>query len=143
MTERNLTFKDVTVLSLYPDDQEDSDYRIQVDDHLKYIAVKPNKYDYEDILCFPSSLIDNLPPFPPGDWTTMIDQPRSISFTPLVAVSNVWHPRRIDILSLNHALRFSFRTNEVEWEGKTAIAKMARFEFEIPQVERETRVYQK
>jgi hypothetical protein len=149
MAERHLTFKDATVLSMYVDDQEDSEYRIQVDDRVRYISVKPKVYDYSDILCFPPLLIDNLPPFPPGDWTTMTvgrddrgSLTRSISFKPLAAVMTLWHPKQIDILTISRVRRFNLRTYEVEWEGnKTAVAKIARFEFEIPQVERETQVY--
>ena len=149
MAERHLTFKDATMLSMYVDDQEESDYRIQVDDRVRYISVKPNVYDYSDILCFPPLLIDNLPPFPAGDWTTMtVDRDshgaltRSMSFAPLAAVTSIWHPRMVDILSLKRVKRFNVRTYEVEWEGnKTAVAKIARFEFEIPQVERETQIY--
>ena len=149
MAERHLTFKDATVLSMYVDDQEDSDYRIQVDDRVRYISIKPNVYDYSDVLCFPPMLIDNLPPLPPGDWTTMTvgrdergSLTRSISFNPLASVTTLWHQKRIDVLALRPVGRFNLRTYEVEWEGsKTAVAKIARFEFEIPQVERETRVY--
>ena len=106
-------------------------------------------YDYSDILCFPPLLIDNLPLFPAGDWTTMTvgrdehgSLTRSLSFAPLAAVMTLWHPKQIDILTLSRVRRFNLRTYEVEWEGnKTAVAKIARFEFEIPQVERETQVY--
>ncbi|KAH9224879.1 hypothetical protein DL95DRAFT_378525 [Leptodontidium sp. 2 PMI_412] len=149
MAERHLTFKDATVLSMYVDDQDDSDYRIQVDNRVRYVSVKPKVYDYSDILCFPPLLIDNLPPFPAGDWTTMTvgrdehgSLTRSISFKPLAAVTTVWHPKQIDVLSLRRVRRFNLRTYEVEWEdNKTAVAKIARFEFEIPQVERETQIY--
>ncbi|KAL3418431.1 alpha-galactosidase A [Phlyctema vagabunda] len=149
MAERDLTFKDATVLSMYVDEEEDSDYRIQVDGRVRYVSVKPGVYDYEDILCFPPLLIDNLPPFPAGDWITMTvgrddhgSLTRSISFEPLAAVMTIWHPKQIDISTLDRVERFNPRTYEVEWEDhKTAVAKIARFEFEIPRIERETRVY--
>lgn len=149
MAEQKLTFRVATVLSMYVDDEDDSDYRIQVGDRIGYISVKPGVYDYEDVLCFPPLLIDNLPHFPHGDWITMTvgrdesgSLTRSLSFRLLDAVTTVWHPRRVEILTLSRVQRFNRRTYEVEWEGnKTAVAKIARFEFEIPQVERETELY--
>ncbi|KAH8589173.1 hypothetical protein B0O99DRAFT_746226 [Bisporella sp. PMI_857] len=99
---------------MYVDDQGDSNYKIQASDHVRYISIKPKVYDYSSIICFPPLLIDNLPPLSPGDWTTT---------------------------TVDASI---YRTFEAEWEGnKFAMAKIARFEFEIPQVERETWVYRR
>ncbi|XMA20651.1 hypothetical protein WAI453_013442 [Rhynchosporium graminicola] len=67
----------------------------------------------------------------------------TISSKPLEAVTRIWHPRTFDVLGLKETGRFGARVRIVEWEGREVVAKIARFDFEIPRVENETRVYEK
>jgi len=132
------------------DDNTESEYRIQVNNQVKYIVVQPGVYDFDEILSFPPALLENLPPFPPGNWTSMNVARSSngtatctVSSKPLEAVARIWHPEMIDVLGLKERGRFGARVRIVEWEGREVVAKIARFDFEIRLVENETRVYEK
>ncbi|KAH8812560.1 alpha-galactosidase A [Xylogone sp. PMI_703] len=138
------------VLSMEVDGDTESEYRIQVNDQVKYVVVQPGVYDFDEILSFPPALLENLPVFPPGDWTSMNvvrgadgTLTCSVSSKPLKAVTRIWHPKMIDVLWLKETGRFGARVRFVEWEGREVVAKIARFDFEIHLVENETRVYEK
>ena len=119
------------------DGDKESEYRIQVNNQVKYIVVQPDVYDFDEILSFPPALLENLPPFPPGNWTSM-NVARSawgtltctISSKSLEAVTRSWHPKMFDVLGLKETGRFGARVRIVAWEGREAVAKFARFAFE-------------
>ncbi|KAF4493829.1 hypothetical protein FAGAP_10058 [Fusarium agapanthi] len=97
----------------------------------------------------PYLLVPELPPFPDTDWTKMRltraqdgSVQSDISFEPLDKIECTWHPRHIDILSLKRIKYHKQRIREVEYEGKTAISKIAILEWLIPQIEHETRMYE-
>lgn len=127
------------VLSMEVDGDTESEYRIQVNNQVKYIVVQPGVYDFDEILSFP-----------PGNWTSM-NVTRSaggtptytISSKPLEAVTRIWHPKIVNILGLKETSRLGARVRIIEWQGREVIAKIARFDFEIRLVENETRVYKK
>jgi hypothetical protein len=109
------------VLSMEVDGVKESEYRIQVNDQVKYIVVQPGVYDFDEILSFPPALLENLPPFPPGNWTSMNVAPRAdgtltctISSKPLEAVTRIWHPKMFDVLGLKDTGRFGARVRIVE-----------------------------
>ncbi|KAH7336266.1 alpha-galactosidase A [Rhexocercosporidium sp. MPI-PUGE-AT-0058] len=138
------------VLSMEVDADTESEYRIQVNDQVKYVVVQPGVYDFDEVLSFPPALLKNLPPFPSGNWTSMnVSRDKDgapvyiVSSTPLKAVTRVWHPELVDILSLRETGRFGARVRIVEKGGREFVAKIARFDFEIGLVENETRVYEK
>ncbi|KAL2070358.1 hypothetical protein VTL71DRAFT_13384 [Oculimacula yallundae] len=138
------------VLSMEVDAGTESEYRIQVNDQVKYVVVQPGVYDFDEILSFPPALLNTLPPFPPGNWTSMNITRQSdgsptftVSSAPLEAVTRIWHPELIDVLSLQETGRFGARVRIVNWQGREAVVKVARFDFEIRLVENETRVYEK
>jgi tRNA A-37 threonylcarbamoyl transferase component Bud32 len=138
------------VLSMEVDGDTESEYRIQVNNQVKYIVVQPGVYDFDEILSFPPALLENLPSFPPGNWTSMNvtrnadgTPTYTISSKPLEAVTRIWHPKMVNILGLKEIGRFGARVRIIEWEGREVIAKIARFDFEIRLVENETRVYEK
>lgn len=138
------------VLSMEVDVDTASEYGIQLNNQVKYIVVQPGVYDFDEILSFPPALLENLPNFPPGNWTSMTVS-RSANGTPtyticsrpLEAVTRIWHPKMVDILGLKETGHFGARVRVVEWEGREVVAKIARFDFEIRLVENETRVYEK
>jgi hypothetical protein len=138
------------VLSMEVDGDTESEYMIQVNNQVKYIVVQPGVYDFDEILSFPPALLENLPSFPPGNWTSM-NVTRSaggtptytISSKPLEAVTRIWHPKIVNILGLKETSRLGARVRIIEWQGREVIAKIARFDFEIRLVENETRVYKK
>lgn len=124
-----------------------SDYRLRIGDQIKYISVDPGTF-HEDILTFPPDLIDHLPKLPSGDWTRariyrksdhLVVEP---SNTPLRGVTTCWHHNMVDVRSLVFEERVSMRVRVVKHNSKSVIAKIARFEFEVPRVETETAIYQ-
>jgi hypothetical protein len=95
------------VLSIKADGDIESEYRIQVNSQVKYVLVQPGVYDFDEILSFSPALLENLPPFPPGNWTSMnVARSRDGTLTctasskPLEAVTRIWHPKLFDVLGL-------------------------------------------
>jgi predicted Ser/Thr protein kinase len=130
-----------------PSNQVESEYRILIGDQIKYILLDPGTLDGE-FLSFPPDLFNHLPELPPGDWTRahIFRQPPRIivepSYVPLKGVTTRWHQNVVDIRSLIIEKRLSMRVDVVKYHSKSVVAKIARFEFEIPQVETETAIYQ-
>ncbi|OBS20418.1 hypothetical protein FPOA_06788 [Fusarium poae] len=143
---------EIEVLSQQISDDEGL-YRIRAGKRVHYLTIpgheNPECIFDELTLCRPYLLVPQLPPFPDADWTTMrlfrgADGRVNfiISFKPLAQIESTWHPRHIDILSLKIIAYHKKRIREVEFEGKTAISKVAVLEWLIPQVEHETRIYE-
>ncbi|KAK0109665.1 hypothetical protein ONS95_002346 [Cadophora gregata] len=116
------------------DGDTESEYRIQVNDQVKYVVVQPGIYDLDDVLSFPPALLDSLPPFPPGHWTSL-----------KVYLGTDGKPTYTTSSSplKEETGRFGASVRLVERDGQELVAKIARFDFEIGYVENETRVYEK
>jgi len=122
------------VLSVGVDGDTESEYRIQVNNQVKYIVVQPGIYDFDEILSFPPALLENLPPCPPGNWTSM-NIARSADGTPICTISSkllealarIWHPKMVDVLKLKEMGHFGARVCIVEWEGREVVALILRF----------------
>ncbi|EWY85601.1 hypothetical protein FOYG_12742 [Fusarium oxysporum NRRL 32931] len=134
-------------------DDDEGQYRIRAGNRVHYVTIpghgSPNPIFKEDTLCRPYLLVPELPPFPDTNWTKMRLSPAedgsvqsNISFEPLDKIKCTWHPRHIDILSLKRIKYHKQRIREVEYEGKTAISKIAILEWLIPQLEHETKMYE-
>jgi hypothetical protein len=50
------------VLSMEVDGDKESEYRIQVNNQVKYIVVQPGVYDFDEILSFPPALLEIFRP---------------------------------------------------------------------------------
>jgi predicted Ser/Thr protein kinase len=129
-----------------PSNQVESEYRVLIDDQIKYISLDPGTLD-GDILSFPPDLFSHLPELPPGDWTrARIYRPHSLTIEPsnavLKGVTSRWHHNLVDVRSFVIEKRLSIRVHIVKYNSKSVVAKIARFEFEVPQVETETVIYQ-
>ncbi|KAM3418290.1 hypothetical protein BST61_g4290 [Cercospora zeina] len=146
------------------ENEDESEYRLLFDKHVKYLKIAPATFE-QDILSFP---VDSLPPLPFSDpsWKAahISRQPGServdVSFSHrnLAAVQNVWHPTRVNVLDLERveqltaaafeavlptsAIPSSASLPQNPSQKTVVIAKIARFEWEIPRIERETRAYQ-
>jgi len=124
-----------------------SEYRILIGDQIKYIILDPGTLDGET-LSFPPDLFNQLPELSPGDWpqarifqrlSRLIVEPLNVM---LKGVTNLWHQNIVDVRSLIFEERLSMRVDVVKYQSKSVVAKIARFEFEVPRVETETAVYQ-
>ncbi|KFA77251.1 hypothetical protein S40288_01344 [Stachybotrys chartarum IBT 40288] len=141
---------DLEVLSQEIDDVE-AMYRIRAGRRVHYltISLRPRPILDLDTLCRPHLLIPKLPPFPNSNWITMRmyqgsdgKVEHSFSWTPLRSINSLWHPRQLDVLSLKRIASHKTRVKEVEFEGQRALSKVAIFEWWIPQLQRETEIYE-
>ena len=131
--------------------EDEATYRIRAAKRVHYLTIprQPDSIFDEDTLCRPYLLVPNLPPFPNGDWTKMQlrkdaggDIESTISYDPLDQIQSTWHSRSIDVLELQRLASYNERVDLVEFEGRTALSKVAIFEWWIPQIEHETMIYE-
>lgn len=134
--------------------EEPSEFRALVDNKfVKYITIDAGLYGCED-MCFAPSLISLLPLLPPGDWNQghISRDPQtgdahfsSVSRQHLPGITTAWHPTRVDHLELREERKLRSNVYEVTCPARfgpgTLVAKLARFEWEIPQLEAETTAY--
>ncbi|KAL1880036.1 hypothetical protein Daus18300_001399 [Diaporthe australafricana] len=138
----------------------DSHFRIRCGESVKYVIVAPETFDDDELLM----ALDCLPPLPydKDEWnfarvSRTAGDPKlhvSLDFRPLRGLSESWHPQCIDILSLEKVNLLSVNTfecilkdeptqnDQISADSRTYVAKIARFEWEIPRLERETHAYQ-
>ena len=131
-----------------------SEYRIIIGEkYIRYIFVDPEVFSAE-ILTSPDALLDHLPPLPAGEWkqVRISRKPKGeggeVYLEPTsggtAEVETVWHPRRVDVLSIQDKFENDLSTlvkTVTLGDGVRAVAKIARFDFEIPRIEQETKVY--
>lgn len=139
------------------DDSSESEYRLRIGNSVKYLIIPPKTFD-RDTLSFP---VQSLPSLPWHDeWTvahisrdeTSSDLKTSLSNRTLARVKCQWHHTLVDCLELEKiklltAMTFEAVSHSIlpiisQSPGTPIIAKIARFEWEIPRIERETRAYQ-
>lgn len=146
------------VLSMEVDDDDsfESEYRLRIGNLVKYLIISPKTFD-RDTLSFPVQSLPSLPWY--EEWTvahisrdeTSGDLKTSISNRTLVGVKCQWHHTLVNCLELEKtklltAMAFEAVSHSILpsifQPSKTIIAKIARFEWEISRIERETRAYQ-
>ncbi|KND86310.1 hypothetical protein TOPH_09066 [Tolypocladium ophioglossoides CBS 100239] len=141
--------------------QDESYYRILVGSMVKYVVVAAGALERFAIMDMPLNFENILPPLPYQDssWnvahiyraTSTGELKSSLSQQRLKGVCNKWHPVLIDFLELERVAQLGMLTQECTWcpgsrqyqeSSATMIAKMARFVWEVPYIERETKAYQ-
>ncbi|KAF2425569.1 alpha-galactosidase A [Tothia fuscella] len=136
--------------------KDESEYRLLIDGRVRYVSIAAHSLDI-DTLRFLPSLLHALPPLEsPKDWTIayITRQSNSGNLTAvfserkLAGVQGIWHPQTTDCLRLTRVKQITASTFEASLTEpdpaalpSTFIAKIARFEWEIPRLERETRAY--
>lgn len=146
------------ILSMEVDDDDlcESYYRLRIGDQVKYLIIDPGTFD-RDTLSFP---IQSLPSLPYHEaWTvahisrdeTSGDLNTSLSNRTLAGVRCQWHRTLVDCLELEKTEQLTATAFEAVLRSSlpiilpspaTVVAKIARFEWEIPRIEQETRAYQ-
>ncbi|KAH7305031.1 hypothetical protein B0I35DRAFT_362563 [Stachybotrys elegans] len=142
-----------TILSMEVDDDDsfESEYRLRVGNQVKYLVVSPGTFD-RDTLSFP---LQSLPRLPYNEgWTvanisrdqTSGDLKTSLSDRKLPGIKCQWHSTKVDCLELDKTKQLTAMAFEASHSAlspqATMIAKIARFEWEMPRIEQETRAYQ-
>jgi hypothetical protein len=147
--------------------KDNSYFRILAGALVKYLVILPGALEHSALLDMPLEFMTILPPMNYGDatWTMahISHDPATgqltaaLSSPTMAQVSNVWHPTRVDFVELDYLEGLGLLAGLYIWASggaqgghrstgsadSTVIAKMARFEWEIPYVERETRIYQR
>lgn len=143
------------ILSMEVDDDDayESEYRVRIESDVKYLIVSPGTFD-RDTLSFP---LASLPPLPYSEkWTvahisrnkTSNDLEYTLCVRKMAGVNNQWHSLTIDCLSLEKtklltAMAFEAISDSTYHDlPPRVIVKIARFEWELPRIEQETRAYQ-
>lgn len=146
------------ILSMEVDDDDawESEYRVRIGNQVKYLVISPGTFD-RDTLSLP---LPSLPPLPHNEeWTvanisrdkTSGDLKTSISNRTLAGVKCQWHHTKVDCLELERSEQLTAMAFQAVSHSilpitlpspATVIAKIARFEWELPRIEQETRAYQ-
>lgn len=143
-------------MSVDDDDSFESEYRVRIGNQVKYLVISPGTFD-RDTLSFP---LPSLPPLPDNgeEWTvatisrdkTSGDVRTALSNRTLAGVHCPWHPAKVDCLDLERTRQLTVMASEVishsptlpSSQAATMVAKIARFEWELPRIRQETRAYQ-
>ncbi|KAJ5219379.1 uncharacterized protein N7498_001478 [Penicillium cinerascens] len=146
------------ILSMEVDDDDsfESEYRLRIENQVKYLIISPGTFD-RDTLSFPIQSLPNLPYN--EEWTVArISRDESsgnietsFSNRTLAGVKCQWHHTLVNCLELEKTRQLTAMALEAVSHSllpitllspATIIAKIARFEWEIPRIEQETRAYQ-
>ncbi|KAI9677623.1 MAG: hypothetical protein M1817_006577 [Caeruleum heppii] len=144
----------IEILHLTVDeDGDDSHYRVLVGgQQFKYLMIDAGVYQVADMV-FPPFLLPKLPPFPSGDWnlgqisrSPETGQPEFAwtEYKAFSGVTHLWHPVRVDYLSLRLGKMLMSNVYEVETDqfSGSVIAKFARFPYETIDMDEETQAYE-
>ncbi|KAJ5958762.1 uncharacterized protein N7479_005912 [Penicillium vulpinum] len=146
------------ILSMEVDDDDsfESEYRLRIENQVKYLIISPKTFD-RDTLSFPIQSLPNLPYN--EEWTvahisrdeTSGEMKTSLSNRTLAGVRCQWHQAQVNCLELEKTKQLTAMAFEAVLHSllpitllspASVIAKIARFEWEIPRIEQETRAYQ-
>jgi hypothetical protein len=149
MADLTVAKSSISVLNQEIDDEKGL-YRIRAGHRVHYLTIFAGAFD-DNIMCRPFLLVPSLPDFPDRDWTTMEIRPQkdglaetTISSEPLPTIQDdiIWHINQVEIIELKAAKRYiKSRISEVMYRNQPAIAKIARFPWEIQYIENETFAY--
>ncbi|KAJ5808594.1 hypothetical protein N7474_009863 [Penicillium riverlandense] len=135
--------------------RDDSEYRILVKDRVRYLIISAGTFE-RSTLSFPLS---SLPKFP-EDYTWNVAyvnrDPSSdevvmdLQHRTFIGITDLWHPVLVDCLELKRRKQFTATTYEATYSGNgslpttrspVVVAKVARFEWELPRLSLETLMY--
>ncbi|KFY14996.1 hypothetical protein V491_05822 [Pseudogymnoascus sp. VKM F-3775] len=123
--------------------QESSDefgfYRIRAGQIVRYVTIAASVFD-DDTMCRPNLLIPQLPDFLDSKWTrtVVIRKPDGSLASEISHVQMTWHPKTVDVFSLEKVKRHGSGVHEVLYLDLPAIYRIACFDWQIPRIEHET-----
>ncbi|PYH31805.1 alpha-galactosidase A [Aspergillus neoniger CBS 115656] len=138
--------------------KDDSAYRILLQNKIRYLTIRPGTFNRSTLLT-PLSSLPNLPGDDAWNCALINRDPASGELTiepqnrNLTGITNIWHSLQIDCLQLKRKRQLTATAFEATYcgselpstttseENKTVIVKIARFEWEIPRLSRETSIY--
>ncbi|KAJ5178625.1 uncharacterized protein N7500_001324 [Penicillium coprophilum] len=135
--------------------RDDSDYRILVGSQVRYLTISVGTFERSTL----SMPLSSLPEFPEDDTWNMAYVSRDpssgeiimdLQHKAFIGITDLWHPVLIDCLELKRVRQLTATAYEAIYtcdESSSAtrsplvIAKVARFEWELPRLSAETLVY--
>lgn len=143
------------VLAMDVSSRDDSEYRILVQNRVRYLVIRAGTFD-RSTLSMPLSSLPELPRDltwnlayvhrdPSSGEVSMKTQQRT-----LIGITDLWHPLSVDCLELRRIKQLTATTYEATYSGDehlksmsspVVIAKVARFEWELPRLSQETLIY--
>ncbi|GLA69553.1 hypothetical protein AtubIFM55763_009507 [Aspergillus tubingensis] len=138
--------------------KDNSDYRILLQNKIRYLTIRPGTFN-RSTLSTPLSSLPNLPGDDTWNCALISRDPASGELTielqnrNLTGITDFWHPVQIDCLQLRRTRQLTATAFEATFCGSelistttlekniTFIVKIARFEWEIPRLSRETSIY--
>lgn len=148
----NKPTNNIQLLQASVDQEDDSHFRLLFNaKHIKYITIAAGIYEDDD-MCFAPSLLSILPPFPEGHWNDgyIIKHPESgepyfqrAVWTSFPGVQSTWHDKSFEYLHLKLGTKLRTNVYEATIPGAStlAVAKFARFDWEIAQIDQECAAY--
>jgi serine/threonine protein kinase len=131
-------------LSMESSDREGL-YRFSTNNTIFYVEAHPEADIDEVDMGFPPAILailDSTPRPPECNWADIRENNCvQWSIKSLKGVNETWHHEYIDLRDLDPVKCLRLRVWQVRYRGVLCIAKIARFEFEVRWVERETLVY--
>jgi hypothetical protein len=121
-------------------------YRFRAGSFVLYVVVQPRCILIKDIsdYGFPIAIRNLLPPTIPSSHNLVeISSNGDIisSHHKFKGVETIWHPHSTDVSTLSVVRKLKTGVFKVKYGEGFVVAKIARFEFEIPYIEAETRSY--
>ena len=118
-------------------------YRFSCGGDVFYVEAHENSILKDDEYGFPPGIRRLLSPRPPPcNWADIKDGDHGEwSVKELKGVQQCWHDKRIDLRELEPIKYLNENVCECVYQSKPTVAKIARFEFEIQYIERETLAY--
>jgi serine/threonine protein kinase len=120
-------------------------YRFSTNNTVFYVEAHPDADIDAADYGFPpaiSEILERTPRPSECNWADIRKNNRvEWSKRPLKGLRSCWHQEKIDLRDLEPVKYLRHRVWQVRYRGRLSVAKIARFEFELPWVERETLVY--
>ena len=145
------------ILSMEVSSRDESEYRILVQNRVRYLIIGAGTFERSTL----SMPLSSLPEFPEDHTWNMAYVNRDPSSGEVVmklqqrtfmGITDLWHPVLVDCLDLKRIKQFTATTYEATYDGDehlaitnspTVIAKVARFEWELPRLSLETLIYKR
>lgn len=145
------------ILSMEVSSRDDSEYRILVQNRVRYLIISAGTFERSTL----SMPLSSLPEFP-KDYTWNVayvsrdtssgEVAMNLQHRNFIGITELWHPVLVDCLDLKRIKQFTATTYEATYScnvslattrSPVVIAKVARFEWEIPRLLLETLMYSK
>jgi hypothetical protein len=138
----SMTFQNAVCISMAASNRHGF-YRFSLAGDVFYVEAHKSAVLRDIEYGFPPAILRLLSPRPQScNWADIKDGDRvEWSNRILKEVKGCWHPQKIDLRELEPIKYYNERVCQCSYESRLVVAKIARFEFEVDSIERETLAY--